>query len=232
MSNFNLLPSIKNLVVVASTILIVNACNAQPPEEDGINKVPIAKGIASKTEKVAPQDKITPRPLNDELSENQMRPPPCSGIATGLVSPRVQKFLTCDLIKILAKPDSVQSFKVKPVADISVPEKERLGNYPIEPNGAGAFLNTNQLQKLQGSIFSEKSYIFGVEKRCRFRPEIGLHFVKGNESVEILFSFACDLWLFVHKDEQKLEDFDPIHNDLVQLYNSLFPISNTPTTQD
>ncbi len=232
MSNFNLLPLIKNLVIVASTILVVNACNAQPPEEDGINKVPIAKDTASKTEKVAPQYKITPRPLNNELSENQMRPPPCSGIATGLVSPRVQEFLTCDLIKILAKPDNVQSFKVKPVADISVPEKERLGNYPIEPNGKGLDLNAEQLKSLQKLIFSEKSHVFGFEKRCNFRPEIGLHFVKGNESVEMLFSFACDLWSFVHKDKQKLEDFDPVHNDLVKLYNSLFPVSNTPTTQD
>ncbi len=158
-------------------------------------------------------------------AENQPRPQPCEGMAADAVSPRVQDFLTCKVIQILAKPDLVQSFRVKPDSDLSVPEDQRLGNYPIVPNGEGAKPSAEQLKELQSILFSDKSYVFGAEKRCFFRPEMGLHFVKGRDAVEVLFSFECDLWLFIHKGEEKpkLEDFDPVRKQLKDLHKSLFP---------
>jgi hypothetical protein len=175
----------------------------------------------------ASMGEAVPRPPVDEEetqpAENQPRPQPCEGMAANAVSPRVQDFLTCKMIQILAKPDMVQSFRVKPDPDPSVPEDQRLGNYPIVPNGEGAKPSAEQLKELQSILFSEKSYVFGAEKRCFFRPEMGLHFTKGREAVEMLFSFECDLWLFVHKGEEKLEDFDPARKPLKELRKSLFP---------
>jgi len=170
-----------------------------------------------------------PNQTQPQADQNQPRPqPPCEGMAADAVSPRVQEFLSCEVIRILAKPDRVQSFRVKSEPNPAVPESERLGNYPIEPGGAGTHLSAEQLKNLQSLLFSEKSYVFDAEKRCKFRPEIGLHFIRGQEAVDVLFSFDCELWLFIHKGKEKLEDFDPVRKQLKELRKSLFPTTGTP----
>jgi hypothetical protein len=227
-------------VGVTGTFLLVSACSAQTASEDKEKKtddpttrestpVPLVGRPASNptVDKSAPTksgEEAVARPLTGEekADQNQPRPqPPCAGMTTDIVSPRVQEFLTCDVIQILAKPDSVQSFKVKFEPDTSVPEGKRLGDYPIESEGPK--LTGDQLKNLQKLIFEERSYIFGAEKRCKFRPEIGLHFIKEQEAVDVLFSFSCELWLFIYKDKQKQEDFDPVNDELTALRESLFP---------
>jgi len=160
---------------------------------------------------------------NEEIAPAQTSQS-CEGIPSGVkVDLRVQKFLNCDIIQILAQPERVESFRVKPIADSSVPAANRLGNYPIEDNGQGRDLTKTEIKDLQKLFFAKGSYYFRMEKRCRFRPDTGLHFVKGNKSVEVIFSFSCDLWLFVHKGKGKLEDFDPVQKELLTLRNALFP---------
>ena len=227
-------------VGVTGAFLLVSACSAQtasggdknalnPPEVDNTpTPVPILKN--------APRPPVEnegmqqpPNQTQPQADQNQPRPqPPCEGMAADAVSPRVQEFLSCEVIRILAKPDRVQSFRVKSEPNPAVPESERLGNYPIEPGGAGAHLSAEQLKNLQSLFFSEKSYVFGAEKRCKFRPEIGLHFIRGQEAVDVLFSFDCELWLFIHKGKEKLEDFDPVRKQLKELRKSLFPTTGTP----
>lgn len=227
-------------VGVTGAFLLVSACSAQtasggdknalnPPEVDNTpTPVPILKN--------APRPPVEnegvqqhPNQTQPQADQNQPRPqPPCEGMAADAVSPRVQEFLSCEVIRILAKPDRVQSFRVKSEPNPAVPESERLGNYPIEPGGAGAHLSAEQLKNLQSLLFSEKSYVFDAEKRCKFRPEIGLHFIRGQEAVDVLFSFDCELWLFIHKGKEKLEDFDPVRKQLKELRKSLFPTTGTP----
>ncbi|MEK8020918.1 MAG: hypothetical protein VSS75_028945 [Candidatus Parabeggiatoa sp.] len=155
--------------------------------------------------------------------------PDCEGIPSN-VSPRVLTFLTCKVVQIFSQPDRVESFLLIPKADTSVPRISRLGRFPIKVDGQGLNLEGINLEKFQQLVFSEDSYHFGMEKRCRFRPDVGLHFVKGDEAAEILFSLDCNLWLFVYEEEEKLEDFDPIQPELTFL-NALFPIDmNMPET--
>jgi len=204
-----------------------NSPNLTAPEK-GVMSRPSREetDVESSVEKSPPTQKqdATPRPSAErENPPAQSRPQPCQGMPTNAVSPRVQEFLTCELIQILAQPERIRVFRVKPEPDTSVPAKERLGSYPIESEANATGLNAEQLKKLQLLLFSEKSYVFDAEKRCRFRPEMGLHFVKGEKAVDILFSFLCDSWLFVHKDQEKLEDFDPVRKELVDLRNVLFP---------
>jgi hypothetical protein len=226
-------------VGVTGTFLLVGACSAQTASE-GDKNAPNPE--VDKTPPPVPILKNAPRPpienegmqppsqTQPQADQNQPRPqPPCEGMAADAVSPRVQEFLSCEVIRILAKPDRVQSFRVKSEPNPAVPEGERLGNYPIEPGGAGANLSAEQLKNLQLLLFSEKSYVFDAEKRCKFRPEIGLHFIKGQEAVDVLFSFECELWLFIHKGKEKLEDFDPVRKQLKELRKSLFPTTDTPT---
>jgi hypothetical protein len=144
----------------------------------------------------------------------------CDGIAANM-SPSVLDFLTCPVAKILLQPDRVESYKVKPKPNLNIPEQERLGPFPIEINGQGRNLEGENLRKFQALLLTENSYVFGKEKRCRFRPEMGLHFIKGNEAVEVLFSVPCRLWLFVYRDVKKLEDFDRILDKMAFL-NFLF----------
>jgi hypothetical protein len=224
-------------VGTTSAFLLVTACSAQTASNEEKKDTPPVP--LSNTNKVAPNpetDKSTPTATETPVAREgtadqpQPRPQPCEGMPADAVSPPVQEFLTCEVIQILAKPDRVQSFKVKPDPDESVAEDKRLGKYPIEASGEGAKLSAEQLKELQKLMFSEKSYIFDAEKRCKFRPEMGLHFVKGQKAVDVLFSYSCNLWLFVHKgSKDKLEDFDPVLKELVQLRKSLFFAGNIPT---
>jgi len=177
------------------------------------------------------QVKTPPSTTRDEEGSTQPQPlQPCQDVPSSVkVDARVQEFLTCKIIQVLAQPELVKSFKVKSKPDLSIPTANRLGDYPIEDDGHGQGRNLTkaEIKELQKLFFAENSYYFEASKRCRFRPDMGLNFVKGNQSVEVLFSFACNIWLFVHKDEKKLEDFDRVQEDLVKIRNALFPPAST-----
>jgi hypothetical protein len=132
----------------------------------------------------------------------------------------VEKFMGCDIARIIAQAEQVNSFKVKGLEDTNLPASQKLGPFPIEASGAN--LNPAQIGKLQQLIFDEHSYVFGAEKRCRFQPEMGLRFIQGNNRVDLLISLTCSSWLFVRNEQQLLEDFDPVAQDLQQLYSDLF----------
>ena len=160
---------------------------------------------------------------NEDTQSTLPVPQPCQGIPSDVkVDSRVQTFLGCKIIRILAQPERVESFRLKPEPNASLPEKNRLGNYPIEDNGQGRNLTNAQIKDLQKLFFSENSYYFYASKRCPFSPDIGLHFVRGEQSVEVLFSFDCNLWLFFDDGDEKLEDFDSVQEQLLKLGHSLF----------
>ena len=194
-----------------------------PPNPNNVKVVP---QVDETTKNPPSQLKIAPQYVSrdDENEQAEQNLQSCDGIpASIVVEPRVQQFLGCKIIQVLAQPERVESFKVKSNKNPNLPPEIRLGEYPIEPDGQGRNLNDMEIKNLQGWFFAEKNYHFGMEKRCRFRPDMGLHFVKGDEAVEVLFSFSCNLWLFVYKEEEKLEDFDPVQTELTALRDSLFP---------
>jgi len=135
------------------------------------------------------------------------------------ISGDVKAFLGKKMISIIAAPDQVESFRMNAAQDENSPKI--LAGFPILKQGPD--LNGEQLKKVQSLIFDENSYHFGVEKSCRFAPEMGLRFIKKEDTADVLFSFSCDLWLFAHGREEKIEDCDPIREELIQLAYSLFP---------
>ena len=208
----------------------VDTTNKAAPKADEAAKVPPAQM------KTVPQVEVTKKPptqvktapqyvsRDDEEIQEEQDVKPCENIPENVVvEPRVQQFLGCEIIQVLLQAERVESFEMQLDKNPDLPAENRLGEYPIKSGGQGRNLDDIEINNLRTLIFAEQSYHFGMEKRCRFRPNIGLHFVKGEEAVEILFSFACNLWLFVYKEEDKLEDFDPIQVKLVELHNSLFP---------
>ena len=238
------------LMWLSLLLMLFSACDVKETPES-MMKVPPAQGEnVSKEDQIvaAPSSpmnrKFAPKKNNAEMvlvddkaeprTEQSAQPPePCEGIPAEVkIDPRVQEFLTCEVIQVLSQPDSVQSFLIKPEkADSSVPIANRLGHFPIEPDGRGLNLEGANLKQFQKLLFSENSYHFGMEKRCRFRPDMGLYFVKHDKNVEILFSSSCNLWLFIYGGEEKLEDFDPIQDQLTFL-NALFPVETPEETPE
>jgi hypothetical protein len=174
----------------------------------------------------SPVSRMPPQRRDDDDDNAEENEQPvvqnCEGISPD-VSPSVLDFLGCETLQIIAKPDKVNSFLLESEPNETLPIANRLGAYPIQIDGQGLNLEGTNLIKFQEFVFSEESYHFGMEKRCRFEPNIGLHFTKGDKAVEVLFSVPCNLWLFVYGEEEKLEDFDPIQSQL-NFLNSLFPI--------
>jgi len=176
--------------------------------------------VLPSTAKVVPKARI-PGGIVDSATGQPAQPVQnCEGMPAN-VAPRVLNFLSCKVVQIIAQPDRVDSFMVGPRAGSDIPEKNRLGSFPIAADGQGLHLDAPNLKKFQSLVFAESSYVFGMEKRCRFRPKMGLHFVKGHEAVEIIFSVSCPLWLFIYGNDESLEDFDPILGELAFL-NALF----------
>jgi len=133
----------------------------------------------------------------------------------------VKNFLGLKMSTILSEPDRVESFLVKPeLADKPTAENQVLNGFPIKK--IGSQLNDEQIKTFQKFIFDEKSYNFEVVKKCLFRPDLGLRFSKGEETVIVLLSFSCELWQFSHRDIQKIEDFDSITEKLLEFQNVLF----------
>ncbi len=195
-----------------STLVLLFACSAEK-----------TANVAQQTEETTPiQLSEPPRgPSNKLANDNPSQI--CEGKLQTTVAPRVLKFLSCEVAQILLQPDYVESFLLEPHKKPDLDEMYRLGPYPIRVNGQGRNLEGENLEKFQKLVFDEKSYVFegGMVKRCRFTPDAGLHFVKGDKAVEVLFSVSCNLWMFIDEKEKKLEDFDPISKKLIFL-NVLF----------
>ncbi|MDM8561487.1 hypothetical protein, partial [Candidatus Parabeggiatoa sp. HSG14] len=112
----------------------------------------------------------------------------------------VRNFLGCEIISVLAKPDRVESFKVNPKWN---PKKRNntLSGFPIVKQGND--LSGELLKNFQTLVFDQNSYLLGTEKRCFFRPKVGLHFIKDKSEVNILLSFSCDIWLVFYGENKK-----------------------------
>lgn len=133
----------------------------------------------------------------------------------------VQNFFGAEVYQILSSPERVESFRMFPEpASKEVPANKQLAGFPIEK--IGPLLTNDQIKTFQTLVLSDRSYLFEVEKRCFFRPDTGLRFTKGQNTVEILLSYSCDLWQFSVQGDTKTEDFDPVKIELINFRQSLF----------
>ena len=127
---------------------------------------------------------------------------------------------TEQVLEILANPDRVQ------VAQVKAESITKFGEYPIESERG--VLKDQQIAKFKQLLFSKNSYMFGVEKRCSFYPQVALKFIKNKaeikNKVDVFLSFSCNMWLFVYNNKAALEDFDSIEKDL----SNFFFTNSTP----
>jgi hypothetical protein len=80
---------------------------------------------------------------------------------------------------------------------------------------------------LRDLLLDEGSYELEMAKGCEPVFGVGVSFMLGEQVVDILFCFECDI-LAVYQDGKVVgdEDFDPARTRLVRLVKKFFPDDN------
>lgn len=142
---------------------------------------------------------------------------------------RYQEHLGPDILRIVAKPDRVESYRLDP--DSTNQTKEKLCGYVISERGP--LLNASQIDMF-GSCFLDSQSTLNrrvvknrppsmITKMCMFHPGVGLRFIKMNEHVDVLLCFGCSQWDIYFNDRSVSDYFDPIREVLVDQVVPLFP---------
>lgn len=131
---------------------------------------------------------------------------------------KVKTFLGDKMLPVLQAPDSIQAIQVEPRAGVSL---ENIDGFKIL--NRGPMLSADQTLLLKGLIMDEKSYDFANVKRHPMDPIVAFQFKKGTNVVNVLVSYAGNLWQFTGFDQKQIEDNDPVRASLVGLAKELFP---------
>ncbi len=129
----------------------------------------------------------------------------------------VAEFLGSDVIEIISGPDSIESFRVNLQR---TNQGESLAGFPILERGKA--LSRAQIERLKTVLLDERTYRFGVVKKCLFLPEYGFKIRKGNSEVILLLCFSCEELKIVIGGVERLEDFDNATPQLRRLVDELF----------
>ncbi len=129
----------------------------------------------------------------------------------------VAEFLGSDVIEIISGPDSIESFRTNLQR---TNRGETLAGFPIIERGRA--LSREQIERLKTVLLDEKTYRFGVVKKCLFLPEYGFKIRKGTSEVILLLCFSCEELKIVIGGVERLEDFDNATPQLRRLVDELF----------
>jgi hypothetical protein len=132
--------------------------------------------------------------------------------AGGVSNNKITSLLGGEMVRVLMTPDRVEAFEVAPTASSS---GQALSEFEI----------TKKLGQVSPDISSEisalalddKSHVFEIQKKCRFRPEMGYRFYQASQSVNVLLSTHCKQWLFDSGEVKVYEDFDPVGDKIIGL---------------
>jgi hypothetical protein len=112
---------------------------------------------------------------------------------------------------LIANADEITAFKVAPkLPGPGVPS--------YQPSSATITLTENASKELREALLNDASYHFDITKKCLFIPTLALVFSKGDESMSIYVSPACQQLKFLNGDKTLLLDYDPAH----QLFENNF----------
>jgi hypothetical protein len=134
------------------------------------------------------------------------------------------------MLPILAGAEKVEGYIVAPdLADASVPEKSKLAGYAVLK---GPVIPTEtQVKTVQALLLDEKSYFWGLAKKCLLHPDAALRFLKGSEEVVILLSTECTMWTFAYQGKLNTQDYANKKKEVGDLLTSLFPQDFPTATQ-
>ncbi|MEE2989884.1 MAG: hypothetical protein VX715_04680 [Planctomycetota bacterium] len=93
-----------------------------------------------------------------------------------------------------------------------------------ERSGEAVTLSEADRLQLRDLLLDEESYELEMAKGCEPVFGVGVTFARGEQRVDVLFCFECDI-LAVYQDGKGVgdEDFDPARTRLVKLVKKFFP---------
>ncbi|MGA2867535.1 MAG: hypothetical protein ABSF34_00040 [Verrucomicrobiota bacterium] len=87
-------------------------------------------------------------------------------------------------------------------------------------------LGVERAEAFSNILLNFDSYAWTEMKMCSPEFGLGLRFVRGNDQVEFLFCFDCDILEVTHNGQKRQENFDFAHNELVWAAQDAFPWDN------
>lgn len=137
-------------------------------------------------------------------------------------SPRAAAFLGPEVAAILSQPDRVETYLLESALAPDAIGPGSVAGYLWKARGTP--LERADVAALRSLAFSDTSYDFENAKKCPLVPEYDVRFIKGDAAVDVLFSFQCTMWEFVHKNVRKREDFDPVQDQIKRILGTVFRV--------
>jgi hypothetical protein len=217
----------KKVVLLSTLFFGVSSVHAASHLENSVDSAEIPSPPKSVMQQPSPSGTTSPAKTQTPVKSLEGQPAKKNGPAPK--SSLLESFLG-PMKPILMSPNRVESFIVgAEIADASVPAESQLGGFPILE--LGPELTPEQLKQLQTIVLDDKNYVWQRTKKCLFRPEVGLRFIKGAEETAVLLSTWCNIWSFSYQDQEKTKDFDPAAKKITALLKSIFPTKEFPLTQ-
>jgi hypothetical protein len=125
-------------------------------------------------------------------------------------------------IDALRSADRVEAYRLGKLPDEINWQTATVSDYPV---AAGPVVVPGSTAKHIAVVLQKPtSYGWEFAKSCIIRPGVRLDFIRGNDRLQILLCFECDIVSIVLNGEHVGgEDFDNVRGELVRAIRSLFP---------
>ncbi len=151
----------------------------------------------------------------------------CGAVAQGgsgiQPSAKLAGFLGSDIIDVVSTADRVEPFLLKPsLMPSGATGPNAVAGYDWKVRGAD--LAPAQVAAFKALVLNETSYDFEIAKKCVMVPEYVFRFHAAGKSTDVLVAFGCTMWAFGSGDGQKVEDFDPVADNLRAIVETVFKL--------
>jgi len=125
-------------------------------------------------------------------------------------------------VAVLRGADRVEVYRIGELPDEIDWQDAGVTDYPVLDGPiAVPISDANQLASILGD---PKTYSWDFAKACVTRPEVRLDFIRGNDRLQIMLCFECDISTnFLNATLVGGEDFDNVRPALVRITRSLLP---------
>jgi hypothetical protein len=133
-------------------------------------------------------------------------------------SPKIKDFFKPKMIEILTGVERVETFRIK----------GKLGG-GFDELAKGPVWKDEKAKAVAAIFLDEKSYEWEQKKLCDPQPGVMFKLFKGDERIEVLLCFECDIVQFIALDAKgqkiasAINDFDPARPKLVKLTKEALP---------
>lgn len=135
------------------------------------------------------------------------------------------EFLGEERVSIIASADRVEPFLLRPTlapmpSGIDVPGT--VAGYAWKARGAD--LAAAEVARFKALLLDTASYEFETAKKCPLVPEYAFRFHAGTRKTDVIVAFGCPLWAFPDADGIRVEDFDPVVEQLKEIVETVFKL--------